>query len=56
LREEKVTLRRVTRSARELTGCKTLRRRTVSSTTLISSSAKLAPRQRLIPPPNGIHP
>jgi hypothetical protein len=47
--------RRTTRSPRRRAGASSTVLRTSRSTTRISISAKLAPRQRRIPPPNGSH-
>jgi len=51
-----VTARRVTRSGTSRSGSNlSMPAATARSTTFISKIAKLAPRQRRTPPPNGIH-
>ena len=50
-----VMLRLRARSPCAPTGCSSQRSSTARSASFISSSAKLAPRQRRRPPPNGIH-
>ncbi|HZV75634.1 MAG TPA: hypothetical protein VFF79_18130 [Conexibacter sp.] len=50
-----VTKRRRTCSGSASVVSSVARRRIVSSTIRISYSAKLAPRQRRMPPPNGSH-
>src|SRR6266536_2972453 len=56
LRGERVTFRRTIGSGRDVAGRSSARCSTVRSTTRISNSAKAAPMQRRVPPPNGIQP
>ena len=50
-----VTARRAGRSGRPAGASSAIAAATARSTAFISNSAKLAPRQRRTPPPNGIH-